>query len=179
MDSSRRKSNKIREVVRLQQILKKWKKIANASNDNNSAASSGGSGSRTIKFLKRTLSFTEVSSSSSSSSSTPKGFVAVMVGEERKRFVIPTEYLGHEAFRVLLRKAEEEFGFQQEGVLIIPCEVPVFEKILRMVEIKKDGMFLHDFGFTTLDASSSSSSCCASPDAAELPTPPHYPQMCR
>ncbi|KAE8670502.1 putative mitochondrial adenine nucleotide transporter BTL1-like [Hibiscus syriacus] len=177
MDSSRRKSNQIREVVRLQQILKKWKKLANASNDNNNGARSsgdGGSGSRSIKFLKRTLSFTEVSPSSS----TLKGFVAVTVGEERKRFVIPTEYLGYEAFRVLLRKAEEEFGFQQEGVLSIPCEVSVFEKILKMVEIKKDVVFLHDFGFTTLDASSSSS-CCASPDAAELPSPPHHPQMYR
>ncbi|GMI77428.1 SMALL AUXIN UPREGULATED RNA 38 [Hibiscus trionum] len=171
MDSTTRKSNKIREVVRLQQILKKWKKIANASSSSCTADTSsggGGSGGRSMKFLKRTLSFDVPSA-------TPKGFVAVSVGEERKRFVIPTEYLGHEAFRVLLRKAEEEFGFQQEGVLRIPCEVSVFDKILKMVEIKKDAMFLHDFGFTVDGDFIASSSC--SPDA-ELP-PSHHPQMCR
>lgn len=165
MDS--KKSNKIREIVRLQQLLKKWKKLAN-----NNASSSTGSGSRSMKFLKRTLSFTDVSSLTTSSP--PKGFLAVSVGEERKRFVIPTEYLGHQAFRVLLRKAEEEFGFQQEGVLRIPCEVSVFEKILQMVELKKDAMFLHEFGFN-VDADIIASSC--SPDA-EL-TPSHHPQTCR
>ncbi|KAK8618202.1 hypothetical protein V6N13_132203 [Hibiscus sabdariffa] len=168
MDSTARKSNKIREVVRLQQILKKWKKMANASSNSCTVATSsdGRSASRSIKFLKRTLSFTDVPSP------TPKGFVAVSVGEERQRFVIPTEYLGHEAFRVLLRKTEEEFGFQQEGVLRIPCEVSAFEKILKVVEIKKD-----DFGFSVDgDIIASSSSSC-SPDA-ELP-PTHHPQMCR
>ncbi|MBA0778880.1 hypothetical protein Gotri_003170 [Gossypium trilobum] len=176
MDS--KKSNKIREIVRLQQLLKKWKKIANnnAITTNSSCtttSSSTGSGSRSMKFLKRTLSFTDVSSLTTSSP--PKGFLAVSVGEERKRFVIPTEYLGHQAFRVLLRKAEEEFGFQQEGVLRIPCEVSVFEKILEMVELKKDAMFLHEFGFN-VDADMIAS--CCSPDA-ELTPSSHQPQTCR
>ncbi|MBA0811758.1 hypothetical protein Gohar_025777 [Gossypium harknessii] len=176
MDS--KKSNKIREIVRLQQLLKKWKKLANnnaiTTNSSCTTTSSGtGSGSRSMKFLKRTLSFTDVSSLTTSSP--PKGSLAVSVGEERKRFVIPTEYLGHQAFRVLLRKAEEEFGFQQEGVLRIPCEVSVFEKILEMVELKKDAMFLHEFGFN-VDADMIASSC--SPDA-ELTPSSHQPQTCR
>ncbi|KAG5137379.1 hypothetical protein JHK82_022110 [Glycine max] len=141
MDS--KKCNKIREVVRLQQILKKWKKVATASNNNNS------SGSKGIKFLKRTLSFTDVSSTNTNQDIVPKGFLAVCVGKELKRFIIPTDYLRHQAFEMLLQEAEEEFGFQQEGVLKIPCQVSVFEKILNAVEDNKQP--LDEFGFNASD----------------------------
>ncbi|XP_008783079.2 auxin-induced protein 6B-like [Phoenix dactylifera] len=127
MDS--KKPNKITEIVRLQQMLKKWKKLAVAPKSN----------SKSIKFLKRTLSFSDTSYSALSGD-VPKGYLAVCVGEEMQRFVIPTEYLGHRAFAVLLREAEEEFGFQQEGVLRIPCEVSVFESILKVVEKNKEGL---------------------------------------
>ncbi|EMS58585.1 hypothetical protein TRIUR3_17368 [Triticum urartu] len=56
-----------------------------------------------------------------------------------RRFVIPTEYLKHQAFAALLREAEEEFGFQQEGLLRIPCDVPAFEAILRAVDKGRAG----------------------------------------
>ncbi|CAD6338443.1 unnamed protein product [Miscanthus lutarioriparius] len=106
-----RGSNKIRDIVRLQQLLKKWKKLATVTP---SAASGGkGGGGR---------------------SSVPRGFFAVYVGEEMRRFVIPTEYLGHWAFAELLREAEEEFGFRHEGGLRIPCDVESFEGILRLVQ---------------------------------------------
>uniref|UniRef100_A0A7C9DVH1 Uncharacterized protein n=1 Tax=Opuntia streptacantha TaxID=393608 RepID=A0A7C9DVH1_OPUST len=87
-------------------------------------------------FLKRTLSFTDVSAAEASSNAVPKGFLAVDVGEDMKRFVIPTSYLSHQAFSVLLKEAEEEFGFQQEGVLRIPCEEEVFQNILKVVDAK-------------------------------------------
>ncbi|KAK9152650.1 hypothetical protein Sjap_000130 [Stephania japonica] len=140
MDS--KKPNKISEIVRLQQILKKWRKIANTpkhSNNNKgsgSSTSSTSSGSKGKKFLKKTLSFSDAAVSTDV---VPKGFLAVCVGREMKRFIIPTEYLSHRAFGILLREAEEEFGFQHEGVLRIPCEVHVFEKILKLVEEKKEG----------------------------------------
>ncbi|GMY38257.1 auxin-responsive protein SAUR72-like [Fagus crenata] len=176
MDS--KKSNKIREIVRLQQILKKWKKLANApKNSSNTTTSSttntsiGSTGSKSINFLKRTLSFSDVSGASNDV--VPKGFLAVCVGKELKRFVIPTEYLGHQAFGILLREAEEEFGFQQEGVLKIPCEVSVFEKILKVVEEKREVFYMHESGFNA-DIETIG---CYSPDC-EL-TPSHHPQMCR
>ncbi|EMS50945.1 hypothetical protein TRIUR3_13716 [Triticum urartu] len=59
---------------------------------------------------------------------------------EMRRFVIPTEYLGHWAFEELLREAEEEFGFRHEGALRIPCDVEVFEGILRLVGGKKEAL---------------------------------------
>ncbi|KAJ4719065.1 Auxin-responsive protein, partial [Melia azedarach] len=160
MESSK-KSNKIRDIVRLQQILKKWRKLAstpkngsrsstgNNSNSGNSPTSTcTNNASKSIKFLKKTLSFSDVSAAASNDV-VPKGFLAVCVGRELKRFVIPTEYLSHQAFGILLREAEEEFGFQQEGVLKIPCEVSVFQKILKLVEEKRsDGLYyLNELGF--------------------------------
>ncbi|CAH8367012.1 unnamed protein product [Eruca vesicaria subsp. sativa] len=130
-----KKSNKIRDIVKLQQILKKWRKQANeskTSTTNNEGNNSFGGGSKSIKFLKRTLSFTDTTP-------VPKGHLAVSVGLEKKRYTIPTEYLSHQAFLVLLHEAEEEFGFQQAGVLRIPCEVAVFESILKIMEEKNDG----------------------------------------
>ncbi|ESW33529.1 hypothetical protein PHAVU_001G077500 [Phaseolus vulgaris] len=132
-----KKSNKIREIVRLQQILKKWRRLANSSKTTGTTnVGTSTTTSKSIKFLKRTLSLSE--REGGSSNVVPKGYLAVCVGEELKRFTIPTEYLGHQAFQILLREAEEEFGFQQTGVLRIPCEVAVFQSILKMVERKGD-----------------------------------------
>ncbi|KAL6629172.1 hypothetical protein ACP70R_028937 [Stipagrostis hirtigluma subsp. patula] len=107
-EQARAGSNKIRDIVRLQQLLKRWKRLA-------LAPKAGKSGSHGV----------------------PKGFFAVCVGEELKRFVIPTEYLSHWAFEELLKEAEEEFGFRHEGALRIPCDVEVFEGILRLVGRKQ------------------------------------------
>ncbi|KAG4943930.1 hypothetical protein JHK85_048576 [Glycine max] len=131
-----KKSNKIREIVRLKEILKKWRKIANSSKSTTTIATATSTTSKSMKFLKRTLSLSE--REGGSSNVVPKGYLAVCVGEELKRFTIPTEHLGHQAFQILLREAEEEFGFQQTGVLRIPCEVAAFESILKMVEGKED-----------------------------------------
>ncbi|KAL5214440.1 hypothetical protein ABZP36_003592 [Zizania latifolia] len=141
-----KKSNKITEIVRLQQMLKKWRKLSVAPKDPRDAAAAGrgngnGNGaageSKAKKFLKRTLSFPDSSPSGGSPATPPRGHLAVCVGPSMQRFVIPTEYLKHRAFATLLREAEEEFGFHQEGVLRIPCEVPAFEAILKAVEKNK------------------------------------------
>ncbi|KAH7279766.1 hypothetical protein KP509_37G035500 [Ceratopteris richardii] len=63
----------------------------------------------------------------------PQGFLAVYAGKERKRFVIPAIYLNHPAFRLLLEKAKEEFGFSQKGGLNMPFEVILFEQFLWLV----------------------------------------------
>ncbi|KAL8466578.1 hypothetical protein ACS0TY_035585 [Phlomoides rotata] len=189
MDPSR-KSNKIRDIVRLQQILKKWKKLANNNKPpippSSAATTTNTTTIKSIKFLKKTLSFSE-SSSSQLSTSVPRGYVAVCVGKELKRFVIRTEYLSHQVFGMLLREAEEEFGFQQEGVLRFPCEVEVFEKVLKMMEDKRSFsspslVMLHDdhdndefLGDHDLISNCSNN---YSPET-ELPPSHHHPQMCR
>ncbi|KAG6711831.1 hypothetical protein I3843_05G067500 [Carya illinoinensis] len=64
----------------------------------------------------------------STSSDVPRGFFAVYVGENQKRrFVVPVSYLNQTLFQDLLRKAEEEFGFNHPtGGLTIPCRVDAF-----------------------------------------------------
>ncbi|TVU43594.1 hypothetical protein EJB05_10075, partial [Eragrostis curvula] len=52
----------------------------------------------------------------------PRGHMAVYVGERLKRFVIPTACLNHPTFVTLLKRVEDEFGFDHRcGGLTIPC----------------------------------------------------------
>ncbi|CAA0383066.1 unnamed protein product [Arabidopsis thaliana] len=61
----------------------------------------------------------------------PRGHLAVYVGlEERQRFVIPTKYLQYPEFRSLMDEVADEFGYDHEGGIHIPCEESVFEEIL-------------------------------------------------
>ncbi|KAA8523364.1 hypothetical protein F0562_009787 [Nyssa sinensis] len=64
----------------------------------------------------------------------PKGYLAVYVGPELRRFIIPTDYLSHPVFKVLLEKIEEEFGFNHSGGLTIPCEIETFNYLLKCME---------------------------------------------
>uniref|UniRef100_A0A803R9H9 Uncharacterized protein n=1 Tax=Cannabis sativa TaxID=3483 RepID=A0A803R9H9_CANSA len=73
----------------------------------------------------------------------PTGFLAVYVGEERQRFVVPTTFLSHPLFKMLLEKAYEEFGFQQRNGLVVPCSVSSFRDVVNAVQCS-NGMF--DFG---------------------------------
>ncbi|KAL1821247.1 hypothetical protein DCAR_0417637 [Daucus carota subsp. sativus] len=66
--------------------------------------------------------------------STPTGFLAVYVGEDRKRFVVPTGYLSHPLFKMLLEKAYKEFGFKQMSGLVVPCSVAAFQEVISAVE---------------------------------------------
>jgi len=59
-----------------------------------------------------------------------KGYVAVYVGEEYKRFVVPVSYLNEPSFQDMLNQAEEEFGYDHPmGGLTIPCTEGVFQHI--------------------------------------------------
>ncbi|KAJ0261129.1 hypothetical protein HA466_0043060 [Hirschfeldia incana] len=62
--------------------------------------------------------------------STPKGFLAVYVGEDqvqKKRYLVPVSYLSQPSFQALLSKSEEEFGFEHPmGGLTIPCPEDTF-----------------------------------------------------
>ncbi|BBN13631.1 SAUR family protein [Marchantia polymorpha subsp. ruderalis] len=63
----------------------------------------------------------------------PQGCMAVYVGRERKRFVISTHYLNHHLFKALLKRTEEEFGFEYRGGLHIACEAVLFEHLLWLI----------------------------------------------
>ncbi|KAF8013583.1 hypothetical protein BT93_I1436 [Corymbia citriodora subsp. variegata] len=63
-----------------------------------------------------------------SCSDVPNGHVAVYVGDvQRRRFLVPVTFLNHPSFQELLRRAEEEFGFDHPtGGLTIPCKEEAF-----------------------------------------------------
>ncbi|KAI3855439.1 hypothetical protein MKX03_025397 [Papaver bracteatum] len=63
----------------------------------------------------------------------PKGHFAVYVGEKRSRFIVPISFLSHPEFQILLQRAEEEFGFDHEMGLTIPCEEVVFRSLTSMM----------------------------------------------
>ncbi|KMZ74319.1 SAUR-like auxin-responsive protein family [Zostera marina] len=63
----------------------------------------------------------------------PKGHFAVYVGHNRRRHVIPISYLDHPKFQDLLRRAEEEFGFEHEMGLTIPCDEVLFIALISML----------------------------------------------
>ncbi|KAF6139153.1 hypothetical protein GIB67_002415 [Kingdonia uniflora] len=99
------KCSKIRHIVRLRQLLRRWRvKAAFAA-----------------KLSGRIP------------SDVPAGHVAVFVGTTCKRFVFRTTYLNHPVFKKLLVQAEEEYGFANSGPLTIPCDESLFEDILRFL----------------------------------------------
>ncbi|KAH0646124.1 hypothetical protein KY284_034008 [Solanum tuberosum] len=59
----------------------------------------------------------------------PKGHFAVYVGENRTRYIIPISFLSHPEFQCLLRRSEEEFGFDHDMGITIPCEEVVFRSL--------------------------------------------------
>ncbi|XP_028755768.1 auxin-induced protein X10A-like [Neltuma alba] len=67
---------------------------------------------------------------SSKSGEVPKGYLAIYVGQETKRFVIPVSYLNQPSFQELLSEAEEEFGYDHPmGALTIPCTEDFFLEV--------------------------------------------------
>ncbi|ERN01191.1 auxin-responsive protein SAUR36 [Amborella trichopoda] len=59
----------------------------------------------------------------------PKGYLVVYAGQrdDDHRFLVPVVYCNHPLFGKLLEEAEEEYGYNSSGGLIIPCGVPEFE----------------------------------------------------
>ncbi|XWS43563.1 hypothetical protein CRYUN_Cryun16bG0114800 [Craigia yunnanensis] len=56
--------------------------------------------------------------------------VFTVQGKETQRFVIELGNLTNPAFLSLLEQAREEYGFEQKGVLSLPCRPQELQKIL-------------------------------------------------
>ncbi|KAM0059059.1 putative small auxin-up RNA [Helianthus debilis subsp. tardiflorus] len=65
---------------------------------------------------------------------TPRGCIALYVGEERLRFVVHTSHLSHPLFQILLDKTADEFGFEQKDRLVVACSVNVFLEVVSAVK---------------------------------------------
>ncbi|CAI9768536.1 unnamed protein product [Fraxinus pennsylvanica] len=58
-------------------------------------------------------------------------FAVIAVDDnELKRFIIPLTFLTHPSFLRLLEQAAEEYGFDHEGALTIPCRPSKLEQLL-------------------------------------------------
>lgn len=56
--------------------------------------------------------------------------VLAMGKGEPKKFLVAVNYLAYPPFVKLLEAAEQEFGFDQKGVLALPCEASELQRIL-------------------------------------------------
>lgn len=90
----------------------------------------------------RNSSFVEPEEQEKKTHHPPKGSVAVYVGdeqlEEQTRFVVPVVYLNHPLFLHLLEEAEHVYGFDNKGVLTIPCQVSDFEYLQWIIERERN-----------------------------------------
>ncbi|KAF7834658.1 auxin-responsive protein SAUR71-like [Senna tora] len=68
----------------------------------------------------------------------PEGHVPIYVGDEMERFVVSAELLNHPIFVKLLNRSAQEYGYEQKGVLRIPCHVFVFERVLEALRLGND-----------------------------------------
>ncbi|XP_043699824.1 auxin-responsive protein SAUR32-like [Telopea speciosissima] len=118
MGKSRTLSRKKKGIVKLKFVIEKLQK--------------------SFSLSKRPASLTdhELEEMGNSSSVVPEdvkeGHFAVIAHDdgEPKRFVVALSYLTNPAFLRLLEQAAEEFGFNQEGALTIPCRSNELERIL-------------------------------------------------
>ncbi|KAF5822749.1 putative small auxin-up RNA [Helianthus annuus] len=70
-----------------------------------------------------------------------EGHFAVIASDDyvKRRFVIPITYLRHPSFLRLLERAAEEYGFDHEGALMIPCRPSELEWMLEEQIGSQDG----------------------------------------
>ncbi|KAL5563145.1 hypothetical protein UlMin_032892 [Ulmus minor] len=103
------KCNKIRRIVRIRQMLQKWRRKA------------------------------RIAAARPAPSDVPAGHVAVCVGISCRRYIVRATHLNHPLFKKLLVQAEEEYGFSSQGPLSIPCDEAFFEEVLRAVTRSDSG----------------------------------------
>ncbi|KAI3917282.1 hypothetical protein MKX01_000059 [Papaver californicum] len=82
------------------------------------------------KQVKELIMMRSSPSDHSSNTRAPKGHFVVYVGNEMKRFVIPTSYLKHPLFQQLLEKAAEEYGFYNQKGIVLPCDEVTFGRLV-------------------------------------------------
>lgn len=74
----------------------------------------------------------------SGSGGVPEGHLPVYVGDEMERFIVSADVLNHPIFINLLNRSAQEYGYEQKGVLRIPCHVLLFERVLEAVRLGEE-----------------------------------------
>lgn len=83
-----------------------------------------------------------------------EGHFAVIASDEyvERRFVVPITYLSHPLFLRLLERAAEEYGFDHEGALMIPCRPSELEWMLEEQIGSQDGANWTSYNNTTVES---------------------------
>ncbi|XP_010505151.1 PREDICTED: auxin-responsive protein SAUR15-like [Camelina sativa] len=125
-----------KRIASFKNLAKKVKSI-------NTTTRSGGEGGSESTHNESLL-MSEAEEAAMATTKTPTGTFAVYVGEERVKRVVPTSYLNHPLFRMLLDKSHDEFlCSEQKVMLVVPCSLSVFQDVVNAVE-SCNGNF--DFG---------------------------------
>ncbi|GAV70959.1 Auxin_inducible domain-containing protein [Cephalotus follicularis] len=138
-DNGSPKLTGIWQIVKMKEILQKWQSVtlgrkpSSPPSDHTPSGISPAVNKRLID-IKCCDSDEDSCQSPEPPPDVPKGYLGVYVGPELRRFIIPTSYLSHSLFKVLLEKVEEEFGFDHSGGLTIPCEIETFKFLLKCME---------------------------------------------
>lgn len=133
----------IRQIVRLREIIHKWQSVTIGARTSRLKIEESHGSRKSPITNKRITNLISCDSDDESCKTpepppdVPKGYLAVYVGPELRRFIIPTSYLSHSLFKLLLEKAAEEFGFDQSGGLTIPCEIETFKYLLKCIEAQE------------------------------------------
>lgn len=69
------------------------------------------------------------------SAKTRRGYVAMYVGEEGKRYEVPVKYLSNPVFQELLRRSQhQDLDYKIEGAIRIPHSTAFFDQFLRIIK---------------------------------------------
>jgi SAUR family protein len=134
MAGTMKKVDKIRQIVRLKQLMTRWKQISLRR--------------RSLRSEPEETTTTTTEPCVTPRRQPPSGFVFVYVGSERHRFAIPARFLNFPVFAGLLDVTEEEFGLRGNGGLVLPCHVDFFTEIVKRLhknENKYGKFSLEDF----------------------------------
>ncbi|KAH7553549.1 hypothetical protein ACOSP7_029709 [Xanthoceras sorbifolium] len=63
--------------------------------------------------------------------------VVAVKGGQPKRFIVEMDNLSNPAFLRLLEQAKEEYGFQQKGVLAVPCRPEELQNVIGYKRTKR------------------------------------------
>ncbi|CAN8259571.1 unnamed protein product [Cochlearia groenlandica] len=115
----------------MKQLIRRLSRVADSANYSLLRSDSKQPNRRSESFLRSSLS----RRSKKHTYSVPEGHVPVYVGDEMERFVVNAELLNHPVFIGLLNRSAQEYGYEQKGVLQIPCHVIVFERVMESLRL--------------------------------------------
>jgi len=124
----------------MKHLIRRLSRVADSSNYTllrSDSSSDDANSSRGCRRRLRAESF-RASKIRRSSAVVPEGHVPIYVGDEMERFVVCAELLNHPVFVKLLNESAQEYGYEQKGVLRLPCRVFDFERVLHALRLGLD-----------------------------------------